>query len=51
MVYSDHLKGNSIFDKCFGNWYVAVFKFDTIGLIGSCSMLPFLGTLWILAVP
>ena len=51
MVYSDSLKGDNIFDKCFANWYVAVFKFDTIGLIGSWSMLPFLGTLWILAVP
>ena len=28
MVYSDYLKGDSIFDKCFANWYVAVFKFD-----------------------
>ena len=35
MVYSDSLKGDNIFDKCFANWYVAVFKFDTIGLIGS----------------
>ena len=35
MVYSDYLKDDSIFDKCFANWYVAVFKFDTIDLIGS----------------
>ena len=35
MVYSDSLKGDNIFDKCFVNWQVPVFKFDTIGLIGS----------------
>ena len=35
MVYSDYLKGDNIFDNCFDNWYVAVFKFDTIGLFGS----------------
>ena len=35
MVYSDSLKGDNIFDKCFANCYVVVFKFDTIGLIGS----------------
>ena len=35
MVCSDSLKGDNIFDKCFANWYAAVFKFDTIGLIGS----------------
>ena len=35
MVYSDSLKGDNSFDKCFANWYVAVFKLDTIGLIGS----------------
>ena len=35
MVYSDYLKGDSIFDKCFANWYVAAFKFDTIVLIGN----------------
>ena len=29
------LEGGNIFEKCFANWYVAVFKFDTIGLIGS----------------
>ena len=37
MVYSDSLKGDNSFDKCFANWYVAVFKLDTIGLIGSWS--------------
>ena len=51
MVFSDSLKGGNIFEKCSANWYVAVFKFDTIGLIGIWSMVPFLGTLWILAVP
>ena len=35
MVYSDSLKGDNIFDKCFASCYVAAFKFDTIGLIGS----------------
>ena len=35
MVYSDSLKGDNTFDKCFASWYVAVFKFDTIGMIGS----------------
>ena len=35
MVYSDSLKGDNIFHKYFANWYVAVFKFDTMGLIGS----------------
>ena len=50
MVYSDSLKANNIFDKCVANWYVAAFKFDTIDLIGSWSMLPFPGTLLILAV-
>ena len=35
MVCSDSLKGDNIFEKCFANWYVAVFKFDAIGLIGS----------------
>ena len=42
MVYSYSLEGD-IFDKCFASWYVAVFKFDTIGLTGSWSTLPFLG--------
>ena len=51
MMYSDSFKGDNIFDRCFASWYVAVFKFDAIGLIGSQSMLPFPGTLWILAVP
>ena len=50
MVYSDSLKRDNIFDKCFANWYVAVFKFDTIDLIGSWCLLPFPGTLWILTV-
>ena len=50
MVYSDSLGANNIFDKCLANWYVAAFKFDTIDLIGSWSMLPFPGTLLILAV-
>ena len=35
MVDSDSLKGDNIFDKCFANWYVAVFKFDALGLTGS----------------
>ena len=36
MVYSDSLKGDNIFDKFFANWYVGVFKFNTMtGLTGS----------------
>ena len=35
LVYSDSLKGDNNFDKCYADWYVAVFKFDIIGLIGS----------------
>ena len=35
MVYSDSLKSDNTFAKCFANWYVAVFKLDTRGLIGS----------------
>ena len=30
MVYSDSLKSDNSFDKCFANWYVAVLKFGTI---------------------
>ena len=50
MMYSDSLKVDNIFDKSFANCYVGVFKFNAKGLLGSSSMLPFLGTLWILAV-
>ena len=43
MLCSDSLNGDSTFDRCFANWYVAVLMFDTMGPIGRSSILPLTG--------
>ena len=50
MLCSDSLNGDSTFDRCFANWYVAVL-FDTMGLLGRSSILPLAGNLCDFAVP
>ena len=51
MFCSDSVNGDSTFDRCFANWYVAVLMFDTMSLIGRSSILSLTGNLCSFAVP
>ena len=51
MLCSDSLNGDSTFDRCFDNSYVAVLMFDAMGFIGRSSILPLAGNLCNFAVP
>ena len=51
MLCSDSLNGDSTFDRCFDNSYVAVLMFDVMGFIGRSSILPLAGNLCNFAVP
>ena len=50
-VFLDCRRGDNNLERYFAKLYVAVFRFETIGRIGSSLIPPFTGSLCILAVP
>ena len=50
-VFLDCRKGDNNLERYFAKLYVAVFRFETIGRIGSSLIPPFTGSLCILEVP
>ena len=50
-MFLDCCKGDNNLKIYFAETYVAVFRFETIGQIGSSLIPPFIGSWYVLAVP